>query len=178
MLWSGLFLSFLQRTAHQKHNCPLQITLIADKPKFRQKEKPTKGFIKPNVSCAYGDPYGNRKSNIIFRFFRSLAVNPLFMRVWDALQFLPFCVIRGFWCNCSGQTADKIYKTHSQKRNRSVMIGSFLWTWIYFQTKIFFYTLFARNTARKNAADSLKSESVYSLMINSFLEYFSALFTN
>lgn len=31
----------------------------ADKPKFWQKEKPTKGFIKPNVSCAYGDPYGN-----------------------------------------------------------------------------------------------------------------------
>ena len=24
-----------------------------------QKEKPTKGFVKPNVSCAYGDPYGN-----------------------------------------------------------------------------------------------------------------------
>ena len=39
---------------------------IADKPKLRQKEKPTKGFVKPNVSCAYGDPYGNRKSNLIF----------------------------------------------------------------------------------------------------------------
>ena len=25
-----------------------------------QKEKPTKGFVKPNVSCACGDPYGNR----------------------------------------------------------------------------------------------------------------------
>ena len=32
----------------------------ADKPKLRQKEKPTKGFVKPNVSYAYGDPYGNR----------------------------------------------------------------------------------------------------------------------
>ena len=32
----------------------------ADKPKFWQKEKPTIGFIKPNVSYAYGDPYGNR----------------------------------------------------------------------------------------------------------------------
>ena len=32
----------------------------ADKPKFLQKEKPTKGFVKPNVSYAYGDPYGNR----------------------------------------------------------------------------------------------------------------------
>ena len=32
----------------------------ADKPNFWQKEKPTKGFVKPNVSYAYGDPYGNR----------------------------------------------------------------------------------------------------------------------
>ena len=35
------------------------------------------------------------------------------------------------------------------------MIGSFLWTWIYFQTKNTFYTLFERNATRKNAADSL-----------------------
>ena len=28
----------------------------ADNPKFSQKEKPTKGFIKPNVSCTYGEP--------------------------------------------------------------------------------------------------------------------------
>ena len=34
-----------------------------------QKEKPTKGFIKPNVSYAYGDPYGNRKSNLGFGNF-------------------------------------------------------------------------------------------------------------
>ena len=128
------------------------------------------------MSWDCGDLYGNRKSNLIFRCFRSLAVNPLFMRVWDTLQFLPFCVIRGFWSNCSGQTADKIYKTHSQKRNRSEMIGSFLWTWIYFQTKNFFYTLFARNTTRKNAADSLKSESVYSLTINSFTWIFLCTF--
>ncbi len=33
---------------------------IADKQNFWQKEKPTKGFVKPNVSYAYGDPYGNR----------------------------------------------------------------------------------------------------------------------
>ena len=32
----------------------------ADKPKFWQKEKPTKGFVKPNVSWDCGDPYGNR----------------------------------------------------------------------------------------------------------------------
>ena len=37
----------------------------ADKPNFWQKEKPTKGFVKPNVSYAYGDPYGNRKSPIV-----------------------------------------------------------------------------------------------------------------
>ena len=38
----------------------------ADKPNFWQKEKPTKGFVKPNVSYAYGDPYGNRNE---FRAF-------------------------------------------------------------------------------------------------------------
>lgn len=27
---------------------------------FGQKEKLTKGFVKPNVSCASGDPYGSR----------------------------------------------------------------------------------------------------------------------
>ena len=37
---------------------------IADKPKFSQKEKPTKGFVKPNVSCAYGDPHGIEKSPV------------------------------------------------------------------------------------------------------------------
>ena len=42
---------------------------IADKPKFLQKEKPTKGFVKPNVSYAYGDPYGNRKSPVAICIF-------------------------------------------------------------------------------------------------------------